>query len=370
MRLVTSCILLAFALTAQTDPKIWINNGVQAFKSARYPEAVAAFQKAVDLDPSSTTARLYLGTAYMQQFIPGAESPENREVWQKAADEFQRVLSRESWNKVALSSLGSLNVNAKKWEDARSCYRQLLAVDPNNKEAYYTLGFIDWSQWYPAYGAARARIGMRPEEPGPIKDAALRNSLRAQWWSTLDDGIWNLNRALELDPKYDDAMAYLNLFVRERADLRDSQAEYVQDVKVADQWVEKALQTKKEKAGQRVVESGMFVAPPPPPPPPPSGSSPVRLISSTSGAHPRILAQVQPVYPPLALQARIQGTVRLLATIDKQGRVAHLQVQSGHPLLVPPAIDAAKQWVFEPTLLNGQPVDVATQLDVDFVLPH
>jgi periplasmic protein TonB len=62
--------------------------------------------------------------------------------------------------------------------------------------------------------------------------------------------------------------------------------------------------------------------------------------------------------------------VRFMATIDKQGRVANLQVQSGHPLLIPPAIDAARQWVYEPTLLNGQPVEVMTQLDVNFVLPN
>jgi TonB family protein len=369
MRWIASFFLFTTALTGQTDSKTWINEGVTAFKSARYPEAVAAFQKAAELDPSSVTAHLYLGTAYMQQFIPGAESADNREVWRKAMDEFERVLALDAGNKVAMQSTASLNVKAKKWEEARSRYKQLLTVDPNNKEAYYTLGFIDWSQWYPAYSAARQGAGMRPEDPGPIADAALRASLLARWNSTLEDGIWNLNRALELDPKYDDAMAYLNLFLRERADLRDTSGEYQLDVQMADEWVRRALETKKEKAQLHDAGIGGF-APPPPPPGPAGGFAGGRVGGRTGVLQARIVTQVAPVYPPLALQARVQGTVRFLATIDRQGRVLNLQVQSGHPLLIQAAIVAAKQWVFEPTLLNGQPVEIRSELDVNFVLPN
>ena len=370
MRWIASFFLIAAALSGQTDSKTWINQGVTAFKSARYAEAVAAFQKATELDPGSVTAHLYLATAYMQQFIPGAESADNREVWQKAMDEFERVLALDAGNKVAVQSEASLYLNAKKWEEARSRYKQLLAVDPNNKDAYYTLGFIDWSQWYPAYSAARQGAGMRLEDPGPIPDAALRASLAAQWNATLEDGIWNLNRALELDPKYDDAMAYLNLFLRERADLRDTRAEYLQEVQAADQWVQKALETKKEKAQMHNAGNGGFAPPPPPPPGPAGGFQGGGGGDRTPMVRARIVSQVAPVYPPLALQARVQGTVRFLATIDRQGRVSNLQVQSGHPLLIQAAIEAAKQWVFEPTLLNGQPVEIRSQLDVNFVLPN
>jgi protein TonB len=73
-----------------------------------------------------------------------------------------------------------------------------------------------------------------------------------------------------------------------------------------------------------------------------------------------------PVYPPLARQARISGQVRLEAIIDRQGRIQNLRVLSGHPLLVPAAIEAVRQWIYEPTLLNGDPVEVMTQIDVHF----
>ena len=78
--------------------------------------------------------------------------------------------------------------------------------------------------------------------------------------------------------------------------------------------------------------------------------------------------KVQPLYPALAKQARIQGTVRLQAVIAKDGSVVELQVISGHPLLVQAALDAVRQWRYRPTLLNGEPVEVVTTIDVVFTL--
>lgn len=82
----------------------------------------------------------------------------------------------------------------------------------------------------------------------------------------------------------------------------------------------------------------------------------------------KILRQVTPVYPPLAKQARISGEVRLEAVISRQGNVESLQVLSGHPLLVKAAIEAVSQWLYKPTLLNGEPVEVLTQIEVHFKL--
>jgi TonB family protein len=81
-----------------------------------------------------------------------------------------------------------------------------------------------------------------------------------------------------------------------------------------------------------------------------------------------LISQPPAVYPPLAKQARIQGVVKLSATIAKDGTVQHLEAISGHPLLMEAAMDAVRQWVYKPTLLNGQPVEVVTQIDVNFTL--
>lgn len=81
-----------------------------------------------------------------------------------------------------------------------------------------------------------------------------------------------------------------------------------------------------------------------------------------------MLRRVNPVYPPLAKSARIQGTVQLSAVIGKDGNIQELEVIEGHPMLIQAALTAVGQWQYKPTLLNGQPVEVATQINVVFTL--
>jgi protein TonB len=109
----------------------------------------------------------------------------------------------------------------------------------------------------------------------------------------------------------------------------------------------------------------------PPPPPPVKVEKPVtpqRIRVGGNVQQAMLVRKVTPVYPPLAKQARIQGTVRFTAIIGKDGTIQNLQLINGHPLLVPAATDAVKQWVYRPTLLNGEPVEVITQIDVNFTL--
>lgn len=109
-------------------------------------------------------------------------------------------------------------------------------------------------------------------------------------------------------------------------------------------------------------------APPPPPPPVAKPVTPSRIRVGGNVQAANLVRKVTPVYPPLAKQARIQGTVRFTAIIGKDGTIQNLQLISGHPLLVPAATEAVKQWVYKPTLLNGQPVEVITQIEVSFTL--
>ena len=108
----------------------------------------------------------------------------------------------------------------------------------------------------------------------------------------------------------------------------------------------------------------------PPPPPPPKEVKPVIQRIKIGGAvqQAKLIRQPRPQYPPLAKQARISGTVHLSAIIAKDGTIQKLEVLSGHPLLVPSALEAVRQWVYQPTLLNGEPVEVQTTIDVNFTL--
>jgi len=247
--------VFAAALQAQTTARENLNQGVAAFRDGNYSEAVNRFKAAVALDPHSQNALLYLGTAYVQQYIPGAETEENRGYATAAIETFRTVLQTDPINKLATMSIASLYYNLKDFRSAEEWNQKVLAIDPSNKEAYYTLGVIAWSEFIGADREARQREQMKPEDPAPLKDPVERGSLKAKYWQSLTEGIENENRALAIDPTYENSMAYLNLLIRYRADLDDSKEQAQADVKEADAWVQKALTAQKEKAARAAQNS-------------------------------------------------------------------------------------------------------------------
>lgn len=234
-----------------------LNKGVAAYKNAKYSEAVDDFQEAISLDPKNPNARVYLATAYMMQWIPGAVSPENVQFATKAKDEFGKVLNQDPNNSVALASLASLAFNEAdplpldqkmaKLDEAAGWYTKLVTADPKNRDGYYSLGAIAQKKFYPALMTARVDANMKPDEPGPLKDKKAKAELSAKYAPVIDDGVKNLQKALDIDPESDDAMAYMNLLIRERADLADDKDSYKKQVEEADTWLQKALDTKKAK---------------------------------------------------------------------------------------------------------------------------
>jgi tetratricopeptide (TPR) repeat protein len=244
-----------------------MNKGVQAYRNARYPDAVEYFKEAVQLDPQNAMGKLYLATAYMTQYVPGSDDPKNVEYATAARKEFESVLKENPKDKTALASLASLSYQEaqgipkqedkyKKLDEAKDWYLKLIEADPQNKEAYYSLGVIDWLKWYPNLMSARATMGMKPEDPGPLKDKKVKEELKQKYSPMIEDGIANLKKALQIDPNYDDAMAYMNLLIRERADLADTPEAYKAQVAEADTWVQKALETKKQKAAKAPGAAG------------------------------------------------------------------------------------------------------------------
>lgn len=240
-----------------------INQGAAAFKSAKYQEAVEHFKTAIELDPDLPTARQYLATSYMVQWIPGAESPENKQFADMAESEFNKILEKDPNDRAALTSLAYMAFNKAtslpqeekmaKFDEATKLYQRLIATDPNNKdnkEAYYTLAVVGYQKWNPALMLARANLRMKVEDPGPLKDKKVKEELKEKYSAVIDDAIQNLQKALDIDPEYDDAMAYMNLMVRTKADLLDDEGEYKKQIEVADNWLQKTLDTKKMKAAR------------------------------------------------------------------------------------------------------------------------
>jgi protein TonB len=100
----------------------------------------------------------------------------------------------------------------------------------------------------------------------------------------------------------------------------------------------------------------------------PRVATPTRVRVSQGVTQGLLIRKIQPNYPPLARQARIQGSVLLQAEISKDGSIQNLRLISGHPMLAPSAIEAVKQWKYKPYILNGEPVEVETQITVNFTL--
>jgi Tfp pilus assembly protein PilF len=251
------CSLLVLGTGCQKlQARDHLNKGVGAFKNAQYDVAVEHFKQAVELDPDFPTARLYLAIAYLQQYVPGSDTPENNNFAKAAEDTFKQVLSADPKNNLATQYMASLYLNEKRWAEARDWYQRAVSIDPKNAMGYYSLGFIAWSEWYPANGFARANLGMKMEDPGPIKDKKVRAELKEKWGQVIDDGLKALDKALEIDPEYDDAMSYENLLIRERADLAETKEEYESQIKTANDWIAKALNTKKMKTEKQGSKGG------------------------------------------------------------------------------------------------------------------
>ncbi|HEY6764833.1 MAG TPA: tetratricopeptide repeat protein [Candidatus Sulfotelmatobacter sp.] len=240
-----------------------LNKGVQAYKNTHYEEAINHFQQAVELDPSLLNARMYLATAYAQQYIPGVDSPDNLHVAQEAIEQYQKVLDSHSAREQRVNSakgIAYLYLNMKKFDDAKKFYRMASDADPNDPEPYYSVGVIDWTASYQPRMEERAKLGLKPEDHLNPKDKDQKKAcadLKTRNMPAIQEGLDNLNKAIELRPDYDDAMAYMNLMYREKADVEcDDPSVRAEDLKTADTWVDKTLAVKKARAEKQAANPG------------------------------------------------------------------------------------------------------------------
>jgi tetratricopeptide (TPR) repeat protein len=252
----TPLLLLSFTVdvAAQTAASE-LDLGVAAYKNSHYEEAIRHFQKATELDPSNIPAHMFLATACLSQYIPGVEEPGNILVAEHAIEQYQQVLNSDAKLETKINSakgIAYLYLNMKKFDDSREYYQKALGFDAKDPEPYYSIGVIDWTQCYQPRMEARARLGLRPDESLNARIPAQRKAcqdLGAKNARLVEEGIDSLSKAIDLRPDYDDAMAYMNLMFREKADLEcDDRVGRAQDLKTADEWVDKTLAVKRAKA--------------------------------------------------------------------------------------------------------------------------
>jgi TonB family protein len=371
---------LALTARAQSGASDLMTKAVAAYNRGDYQEAANQLESAVRLEPTNVKAKLLFARSLVQQYVPGTD-PANPVV-SLARQQYLDVLALDPHNKAALNSMMMLQANTKQFADAHDWALKAIQADASDKTAYYTAGFLDWSMTYPNYAAARKAAGMQPADPGNIPDVVLRQNLRTQHQAQVEDGFRMLQIALQIDPGYFEAMAYLNLLYRIQAGMADTPEQAAEDIAKANNWADQAVAAKLRAVqtpapAQKALDAdgfatAPFVAAPPPPPPPPGSQHPAMVEGPI-----RVAARLQlwklitappPVYPPAARSAGVSGEVLLNVTIGKDGSVTATDVASGDAMLTPAAADAVRQWKYQPTLLNEQPVEVVTQVSVIFTL--
>ena len=306
----TTLISVAFAQAPQAEPtdvQGWIRHGLEATKAGRHDDALKSMDRALQLDPN---------------------------------------------NLHALHTLAFLQFNRDMLTEARGTYERILGITPDGKEAHYGLAAVLSKNIEGTRKKARAQSNMASDAPGPITLPSARGQYQAEAGPMIDEATRHLEQVLQQDSTFAPAIAYMNHLARARADYAADDGAYNEEIAKADEWAAK-MPAARASAPPANPSSG-------------SGSTQIRVGAEVQKA--KLVRHVEPVYPPLALQARIQGTVRFNVVIGEDGRVLNPSLLSGHPLLVPAATEAIKQWEYSQTLLNGKPTEVVTHADVNFVL--
>jgi tetratricopeptide (TPR) repeat protein len=251
---------LALTGCAKLQSRDHMNNGVQAYKNNHYAEAVKQFKQAVELDPTNSNAELYLATSYMIQWVPGVDAPDNQKNFDMAKNTFDQVLQKNPSDSLALASRASMAYNSAisgtpeqktaALEEAKKWNLRRIEVDPKESEPYYYLGVIDWSQAFTPIQTARVEAKMKGDDPGPIKDEKVRAELKEKYGKNIEDGIANLKKCLDLDKENEDAMSYMNLLLRKKADLEDTPDAAKADIAQAEDFSNRSLEMKKVKASR------------------------------------------------------------------------------------------------------------------------
>ena len=233
-----------------------INQGVKAYRSARYDEAMAYFGKATQLAPCLTIARMYLATAQAQNVIPALNTPDNLKIAEQAIANFQIVLAQDPHDVNSLKAVAGIYFSVKRQDDAREWQMKVLSENPKDPEAAYTIGVIDWTQAQSNALKALTAVGLLDDGEGNAKaPLEVLAAIKQQNSALIAEAMQYLTAAIADRPDYDDAMAYLNLAYRRKADTDyDDPAHRDEDIAEAKEWSRKAMLVRKENERRKLAQ--------------------------------------------------------------------------------------------------------------------
>ena len=238
-----------------------LNKGVADFKNGQYDSAIEHFKQAKEADPALMNARLYLATAYASQYIPGAPSAENQARGNQAVAEFKEVLDIDPNNLSATDGVGSIlfqmagtPFDAKKFEESKTYHQRHIQLKSQDPDPYYWIAVIDWTIAYRTNGELRLEynknnLKKQVKDTDPLP-ASMRGEYVAKCGALVDEGVSDLQKSIELKPDYDDAMGYLSLLYRRKADMVETADERASLEKQADDLLDKIKEIKQKRAEQ------------------------------------------------------------------------------------------------------------------------
>jgi TonB family protein len=392
-RILTATVVLfaacSFALGQTTTQEAHeeLNTGAREYRNGNFAEAQRHFERALELDPSSMNATLFIARAIQQQYRPGDMTPENLARGEEAVAAYQRILSQDPTNDDAYKAIVFLYGQMKNDDKVREMLTQRAAdasLSPEKRsEAYVILASRQWQCSFDiterkenkAVAQLRGRAVVRYKMPADAADF-----YKAQQCVT--EGLQLAEQAAALDQNTPNAWSQkVNLF-REASKLAEMEGDTRRKAEYDRQYVE-ALRTHKrlteELLNKREAEEAAHpstddASPPSQQNPEPSasddGTLPGRRNVVISGGvlNGKAVSKPAPVYPALAKAAGAQGVVTVQIVIDEEGNVITAEAVGGHPLLQAAAVAAARQARFTPTRLQGQPVKVSGVVTYNFIL--
>ncbi len=224
-----------------------LNKGVDAYKSGHYDEAIGHFQQATELDPKLPMAKTYLGKALEQDVAPGVTTPDNLKTADQAIDIFKEALAQKPNDVNSMKEIAGIYLNIKQLDQAKEWQLKVLAVDPNDPEAAYTIGFIDWTRAHQNKLNALQAAGLNDDGKGNVKaPKKVMEPLAQENAPLVDEGLKYLNMAVADRSNDELAMQMLNLIYRNKADVDyGNTAAVTEDLAMADEWTAKAMGTRK-----------------------------------------------------------------------------------------------------------------------------
>jgi tetratricopeptide (TPR) repeat protein len=251
-------VCLAVAGMAQDEAKASASNqvdeGVQAFRQAHYDEAIAHFEQAVAFDPDLVVARMYLAATYLQVFEPGVDTPENVVLATRALEQYSEVLRSNPSDVESLKGLAYLKLQLNEFDEAKEAYAKAIGLNPADPELLYAAAVANWSNANGGIAAEKAKLDAETEYSLIVSEGC--SDVRSRFLPEIDSGIAMLNKAISLRKDYVDAMTYMDMLYRLRAELEcGSKKNFKADIKQSNEWADRAAAARKKQAEAAAKES-------------------------------------------------------------------------------------------------------------------